>query len=86
MKKAWDRKKARVGEFDRAFKAMQQCAGFSQKKKHAGKSKEQFIFVFGNAAFQFGANTHTSFETFAVQRLQSMGLKVVALVEIFTSE
>ena len=84
MKKAWDHKKARLGEFDRAFKAMLQCAGFSRKKKHAGKSKDQFIFGFGNAAFQFGANTHTSFERFAVLRLQSLGLKVVAVNEYFT--
>ena len=75
MKNTWDHKKARVGEFDRALKAMLRYAGFSRKKKHAGKSKDQFVFGFGNAAFQFGENTHTSFERFAVQRLQSLGLE-----------
>ena len=65
---------------------MLKCTGFSQKKKHAGESKEHFLFGFGDAAFQFGANTHSSFERFAVQRLQSLGLKVVALDKYFTSQ
>ena len=43
------------------------------------------FFGFGNAAFQFGANTHSSFERFAVQRLQSLRLTVVAVDEHFTS-
>ena len=43
----------------------------------------RFINGFGNAAFQFGANPHSSFETFAVQGLQSLGL-TMALDEYFT--
>ena len=64
---------------------MERCAGFSQKKKRAEKLKGQVHFSFGNAAFHFGANIHSSFERFAVQRLQSLGLKVVAVDEHFTS-
>ena len=53
---------------------------------HARKCREQFIFEVGNDALQSAANTSLSFEKFAVQCLQSLGLTVVAVEEYYTSQ
>ena len=84
MKKTWDMKKAREGEFGRAAHALLKMVNGSIGKKVTGQRTP--VIGLGTSKFSSVNSLHTSFESFFVRKVKSLGYRVVGINEDYTSQ